>query len=79
MTILNFRPYYGGCRPFGAGVEGPKLKREPPYLVSVFVAWQVTLYLLASLYGHKSAFWDALSMFWLILVDDICLKLMRTP
>ena len=61
------------------GTGGPKLKEELPNLVSMFLAWQVTLYLLASQHGQRSAFWDTLSMFWLILVDDECLKLMRTP
>ena len=37
----------------------------------MFLAWQVTFYLFASLHGHKIAFWDTLSMIWLMLVDDV--------
>ena len=39
----------------GAGGR-PKLKGEPPSLVNVFLARQVTLYLLASLYSKKKTF-----------------------
>ena len=35
------------------GAGGPNLEVEPPFLVSVFLAWQVTLYL----HAQKSVFW----------------------
>ena len=31
------------------GLGGPNLKVEPPFLFSVFLAWQVTLYLIVHL------------------------------
>ena len=40
---------------------GPKLKGEPPSSVDVFLAWQVTSYLLDSLHGQKRFFRDTLS------------------
>ena len=40
--------------------EGPNLEVEAPFLVGVFLACQVTLYLLASLHAHKKRFLDTL-------------------
>ena len=40
--------------------RGAKLKVEPPFLVSVFLTWEVSIYLLASLHAQKSDFWDSL-------------------
>ena len=66
---------------FGAGGGEPKLKGEPPNLVSVFLAWQVTVYLRASLHGQRNAFWDShchcSGWYWWMMY--LFLKLMRTP
>ena len=47
------------CRPF-EGPGGSKLKGEMPSLANVFLAWPVTLHLLASLHGQKSVFYTLL-------------------
>ena len=38
------------------GPGGPNLTVEPPLFVNVFLAWQVTFYLLASLHVPKVLF-----------------------
>ena len=39
---------------FGAGQPYLYLKGKSPYLINVFLAFQVTLYLLASIHGQKA-------------------------
>ena len=48
-------------------LASPNLEVEPPFFVSVFLAWQLTLYLLASLHAQKSVFLDTLHVYYGIL------------
>ena len=52
QQFWSFDPNDGGHWPFG-GPGVPNLKFKSLFLVSMFLAWQVTLYLLASLHAER--------------------------
>ena len=54
-SVRQFEGFDLNDGPLGPGETN--FKGEPPFLVSVFLAWQVTLYLLASLHAQKVCFY----------------------
>ena len=63
-TILRFWSYWWGVSD-ALGIGGPNVEVEPPFLASVFLAWQAALCLLATLHAlpppqKKSFFLDTL-------------------